>query len=445
MAQNISTLNVKFTADTAGLKAGAAGAGGILKGLQPIAGVATANMGSLGASIGTLTSAFSAAGPAGLAVAATLGTLAGGAYAAYKGIEQFNASANRIDEQSKLAMRLGLTYDSLQNISFAANRSGVDLATLTKSLEYMSKTIGSGGMNLGDRFAQQLDKLAKIEDPAARYAEGYKIFGRSVGQIIPLVNNLSADMERASRFSKTFGTSISEVDSKNVERMNDAWGDLVYIGSQLADKFVSKFGGPMAAFLESILAVTEEWAATLGAIGVTWDDVGGFAIALMSELNSGLLITNGLLEVQAGNLLAILAAHKSISAFVSGDKAAQQSALRDIVSAAFLKAKGAARIGDVFSGKAAADFNAAITNGSDFSKRGFSGIGGEFGGSGGRLPSALEFGSAGAISAIQSAGGNPLTAVADNTRQMLSTLTSILDLQRREAAEKAAELAPAGF
>lgn len=442
MATNISTLSVKFTADTTGLKTGAAGAGKSLSGLGSSVGQLTNNFGGLGGRLGALTSAFSAAGPAGLALAASLGTVIAAGYGAYKAIEQFNASANRIDTQSKVATRLGLTYEAVQNLGFAANRSGVDINTVTKAMEYMNKTIGGGGLSQSDRFAEQVERLAKIKDPALRYAEGYNVFGRSVGEIIPLLGNLTADLQRAERFGKSFGLGISELDSRNIERMNDAWGDLVYIGTQLADKFVSKFGGPVAALLENAIALTESWANTLGSLGVTWDDVGGFAMSFVSELNSILVVTNGLLSEQAAQIASIAAGYQMISAYARGNRDDQKAA-----SLAFFNARSAVAIAQKqvasgFNGVAASRFADAVANGGTFESRTGGGSGLEntsFGGAS-KFPQALEFGSAGAVSAIQQQGGNPMTAVADNTRKMAERLDSILDIQRRQQAEQAVKL-----
>lgn len=294
MAQNIATLAVKFTADTSGLKAGANQAAGSLKNLG---GVLQSNLGRFGGgAIGQLTSAFSAAGPAGLALAGSLAAVGAASYAAYKAIEQFNASANRIDATSKLATRLDATYETMQRLTFVAERSGVPLESVAKAMEKMAREVGSGGESLDVAFAKQAKRIAEIEDPAKRAAEAYRVFGKSGTELIPMLKNIAADSERFARFNKSFGFGISDTDSQNVERMNDAWGDLVFIGTQLADKFVSKFGGPVADFLESGIVLLEEWADAFENSGVRWEDIGHIANNAMILMTQMVVILNNELK-----------------------------------------------------------------------------------------------------------------------------------------------------
>ncbi len=423
MATNIATLAVKFVADTTGLKTGTTQATGILGKFGLSASAASGVMAGLAAA----TAAVGAA-----------------SYIAYKGIEQFAASAARIDKTSKLAERLDLTYGSLQKLTYIAGQSDIEVGALAKAMEHMGRSMGSGGMSLENRFAEQAKRIGAIKDPALRAAAAFKTFGKAGGELIPLMHAFAQDAAKFDRFGGKFGFGIEDKDARNVERMNDAWSDLVFIGTQLADKFVSKFGGPVATFLENVIEMSMDWADTLGSIGVTWDNVGGFAVSLLTEVNGLLALQNGMWKSQLGMLLEIQGIHQLAFAKLSGDKLGAAEGAGKAARGRGLFSEGTLDIGDVLSGKTGRDFQDAIANGSDFSKRNrFGGDGGGFG-AGPSMPRALEFGSSAAVSAIQGQGGNPMTAVAKTTQKQLEALEDILDIQRKLFYEKSTPV-PAAF
>lgn len=426
MAVNIATLSVKFVADTTGLKAGAATSGNMLKVLGSQASGLGGIFSSVSGGFGQLGSAFAAAGPAGAVAAGALVAVGAGAYAAKKGFDQFLASADRIDKTSKLAERLDLTYGSLQKLDFIAGRSGIEVNTLARAMEHMGREMGSGGMSMEARFAEQAKRIGAIKDPALRAAAAFKVFGKAGGELIPLLKNFAQDAARFDRFGGKFGFAIEDKDAKNVERMNDAWGDLVFIGTQLADKFVSKFGGPVAAFLETGIGMLEDWATTLGDMGITWEDVGGFAIQALKTISGLMSLGNSQLQLTIGLLGQVYAGHLKIAALLQGDKKGGKEA--DALTADFgnLAKKGIKGINEFFDGTTARRFDDKLVNGTDFSKRGgFGGGDSDFGSSAGGFPQALEMGSAGAISATLKAGGNPIGVVAENTQLMLNEIKLI--------------------
>lgn len=440
---NISTIAVKFVADTNGLKKGSNEAGGFLNKLSPGTKYLTSQIGPLNGLLGQLDAGMAALGPAGLVAAGGILAIGAASAVAYKTVsvlfDQFLASSDRIDKMSKLATRLDLTYFSIQRLSFIAGRSGIEIDALAKMIEKMARTMGSGGMSLEARFEQQAKRIAAIKDPAKRAAEAFEVFGKEAGAAIPLLKNLGEDAERFARFDKSFNFGIGEADSKNVERMNDAWGDLVFIGTQLADKFVSKFGGPTAAFLEHILELTEDWAAALGDAGITWEDVGGFAIQFMKEISGLFTLLNGQIKIQVGFLEQVYAAHKQIAAFLSGDEQGKKDAAKLGAAGRKLVMSGVMDTSDFLTGKTARKFDDAIVNGTDFSKRGSFGSS-----SNGGFPAALELGSSGAASAILRQGGNPLEATAENTKQMLTFIQALL-VETRKGKEFPVVLAAASL
>ena len=363
-----------------------------------------------------------AAGPAGLALIGTLGALALAGYAAHKGLQQFVASAERIDAASKLAERLDLTYGSLQRLTFIAGRSDVEIGALAKAMEHMGRGMGSGGMSLENRFAEQAKRIGAIKDPAIRATEAFKAFGKSGGELVPLLRNFAQDAARFDRFGGKFGFGIEDKDARNIERMNDAWSDMVFIGTQLADKFVSKFGGPVAAFLESGIGLLEDWATHLSEAGVTWEDVGGFAVSVLERMNGLMQLGNAQLQISIGFLDRVLAGHKAINAFLTGDKALKAEARALDAAGIKLIGKGRQTTEDFFSGKLANRFRDSIVNGTDLSPRGRFGSD-LFGGGESSLPKALELGTSGAASAILNAGASPteslLTKVNEGIQQLV--------------------------
>lgn len=232
MAVNIATLAIKFVADTTGIKQGVASVvSNVLTGAAAFIGI-------------------------------------------NKAINAFSSGAERIDKMSKVADRLGVSFNTIQNAALTGKLAGVELESLTDAIDKMSKNIGSGGMSLDKRFLEQADAIAAIKDPAMQAAKAMEIFGKSGAKLLPLLKGGKNAFREAADFIKRFDLAISDVDAKNVERMNDSWTKIGAVISGVTDKILSEMAPGMGAFLDHTIDQLETLGQVLRDFGITWEGIG---------------------------------------------------------------------------------------------------------------------------------------------------------------------------
>jgi len=233
MAVNIATLAIKFVADTTGIKSGVNGV-----------------VGSLGK----------------LITGAAIGAAAFGAV--NKAIDAFSASAERIDSMSKVADRLGTSFETIQAAALGAKMAGLGLEDLTQAIDHMSKKIGSGGMSLDQRFLQQAEAIAAIKDPAEQARAAMDLFGKSGAKLLPLLKQGGKAFKEAADLIKRFDLGISDIDARNVEKMNDAWSKLNFILEATTDKIVARLSPAIEHLLNTAIDGTEKWSDKMRTLGV---------------------------------------------------------------------------------------------------------------------------------------------------------------------------------
>jgi len=244
----VTRLNVMITASTKGLSLGINKAQGLLKSLTREAKDMKRYMGGVFTSMGNIaTRGFTAFG-----VAAT-GAAAGLAYLTKQSIDA-------VGDTNDFAKALGLTYNELRAIQFAAGQAGVDAGALNAAFAKMSDTLGTAfggndaavkafegiGLSIADLEkmspAQQFEAIAnainKIEDPSKRIAAARDIFGKSGGALISLFENAGQAIREAANTLGFFGINLSQLDVTKIDNAGDAMGTLSLmlegVGNQLA-------------------------------------------------------------------------------------------------------------------------------------------------------------------------------------------------------------------
>ncbi len=149
-----------------------------------------------------------------------------------------------IDSTAKLSDRLGIGTESLVAMQHAAKISGVETATLNKSLEVFSRRLGEVDMGVGQArhaldslglsyvdlinkspdsligiIADQINQLGTQSQKAA--AANY-LFGRSGQQLLNLFDQGSAGIREYQREAEKLGITFSRFEAKQVEAANDA-------------------------------------------------------------------------------------------------------------------------------------------------------------------------------------------------------------------------------
>lgn len=116
-------------------------------------------------------------------------SMLGGALAAAGAYMGFRAMKNAVQDLGKLSdlsMKTGASVGELTKslVAFQTMGLNLDINTLAKSFQYMTKATGRKGM---EGFTETLREISAIEDPAKRGAELMKNFGRAGMEFNPLI------------------------------------------------------------------------------------------------------------------------------------------------------------------------------------------------------------------------------------------------------------------
>ena len=348
-------LNMKITADTAGVGRGVNRTERLLGSLSK--------------------SANSAAGSLRALVGIEIGTRLAAAFtqAARAAIDYAGGLAQTIDETAKLAQRTGIAVEALQGFQVAADLSGVQ--NLEGGLQRLAVTLGDAasgsataqraftniglsvdelmGMSPEDQFRAIAAAIAAIPDPAARAAAAMDIFGRTGVELLPLFASNLAEIEaRAERL----GIVLSADQTAAIEEMNDSLSlvrktfdgiigqvtaNLAPVVTALAEEFLSfvesfnGFGGGggsgiadaltaglldfaeyMAGIFDAAIAQFGEFGATLQTAASVFEFVGNVFVAVGESLR----VVFNIFEL-AGNAIAMAlgAFLEKIGSWVSSD------------------------------------------------------------------------------------------------------------------------------
>lgn len=280
MAVNIATLAIKFIADTTGIKSG------------------------VGSVVGSVL------------------TGAAAIYGFHRAVAAFTGSADRIDHMSKVADRLGTSFETIQGAALGAKLAGLGLDDLTNAIDHMSKKIGSGGMSLDKRFLEQAEAIAAIKDPAEQAKQAMELFGKSGAKLLPVLKQGGKAFKDAADLIKRFNLGISDVEAKNVERMNDSWTKMGAILSGTIDKIVANVAPAMGAFLDHSIDQLSEMGDLLKDLGISWEGIGDIATKQASE-------TANLMDLWKSNVANWRMAGELLKAGMEFDNSPEQKAHMD--------------------------------------------------------------------------------------------------------------------
>lgn len=271
-------LNMKITADTAGIGRGVNQTERMLGKLSKSASSAAGSLRMLvGIEIGTrLASAFAGAARAASDYALNV--------------------AKSIDETAKLAQRTGIAVEALQGFQVAADLSGVQnlegglqrltislgdaangSATARKAFESIGLSVDElMGMAPEDQFRAVAAAISAIPDQASQAAAAMDLFGRTGVELLPLFASNLADVEaRAERL----GIVLSGDQTAAIEEMNDSLSLVQKTFDGIIGQVTANLAPVVSALAEEFLAFVESFNGFGGG--------GGSGIA--DALTSGLL------------------------------------------------------------------------------------------------------------------------------------------------------------
>lgn len=181
-------------------------------------------------------------------------------------------AAENIDRIAKGADKIGITTQSFVALDHAAKLAGASMEQIEDAIGKLQRGLvdaeTKGGKaaeaftNIGlsvtelksltpdKQFEAVADAVSRIPDAAERAAVAFKIFGRASQDLLPLLLEGSAGIEKARKETEAYGLAISRMDAKQVERMNDAVTRLKAAWSGWSFSVVSYLAGPAADLLE---------------------------------------------------------------------------------------------------------------------------------------------------------------------------------------------------
>jgi hypothetical protein len=155
------------------------------------------------------------------------------------------AESETIDNTSKLARRLGLTYGELAGLSLAGNLAGVSVDTIGKAatkadIAFVKAAQGSAqaqaafagiglsveqlqGMSPAERFQTITDAIAALPTEAERARASVALFGKSGSELLPLFEGGANGIRAATEEAERFGLALTNEQGQSVEDMNDAF------------------------------------------------------------------------------------------------------------------------------------------------------------------------------------------------------------------------------
>ena len=139
-----------------------------------------------------------------------------------------------MDTIDKGAQRMKISTDAFQELSYAADLSGVSMSTLEKAAKKLE------GTDLN--FDEALDQIYSLETAEERAAAAAELFGESVAyQMTPMLNASAEDMAAMRQEAHDLGLVMGEEAVANGAAMNDMFAKVDGAIKSLKNSLVSDF------------------------------------------------------------------------------------------------------------------------------------------------------------------------------------------------------------
>jgi hypothetical protein len=206
---------------------------------------------NIGASVAGLVNPFTV----GLAAVAAFGA---GATSAARGLLDLE---DRVERLGNTADKLGVSFEFIQTLEEAGNRSGVSIESVSSAFGRLQKTLAGADEEskaatealgrLGISFAnlenlspeEQIrligEQLQGIDDPAKRTAAAMQIFGKSGADLLPFFANLGPAADDIERL----GGALTKVDRRQIDDFGAAIDALSVASSRLGELVLLPFTG----------------------------------------------------------------------------------------------------------------------------------------------------------------------------------------------------------
>jgi hypothetical protein len=202
------------------------------------------------------------------------------------------AQADVVDNASKLAARLGMTYGEFAGLSLAADLAGVSMDTIGKASQKaeiaFAKAAGGSkvataafaglglsveqlnGMSASDRFDAIAAAIAALPTEAQRAAAAVQLFGKAGAELLPLFGSASASIDAARAQAEKLGATLTGL--KTPEAF-DALANLGFDDASIKAGIVSF--DDIAAALQGIQGDAQRSAAAVAIFGRSGEAIAG--------------------------------------------------------------------------------------------------------------------------------------------------------------------------
>ena len=179
-----------------------------------------------------------------------------GALASVRGaISAVRGAMAELDQQAKIAARIGADADQLTALGFAADLAGSSTENFNRSIEKMQNTLGDAregnataikafndlglkvsdleGMQADQVFAAIAEQIQLLGDDTQATRIAMDIFGRSGGELLPMLKGgaegLNEMGQQAEKMGLLLGGARAEVEAANdaIDAMKRSWGAFV--------------------------------------------------------------------------------------------------------------------------------------------------------------------------------------------------------------------------
>lgn len=173
------------------------------------------------------------------------------------GFEAFNEVTNAIDDTNDAAKKLGLSFNELGSLRFAADRlGGGDAAgAIDKALgEMLKRGLLQTGESAVDAFKRVADQVQQAATQTERAQIAADAFGKSGIEILAVLQSGSGEIENlVSQWEKT--NSLSGAQLEGIAQYNDRWDDVLQSVTGVRNVFVAELAPLLTTFSEHVLGI----------------------------------------------------------------------------------------------------------------------------------------------------------------------------------------------
>jgi hypothetical protein len=254
------------------------------------------------------------------AAAVAAGVVVVGAF--YEISEQVSKTGTQLD---LMRQRLGTSAEELSGLGFAARQNGVEMDTLARSMQIMSRNLSdlSSPTNKAKEALETLgistreadgqlrdskeimldvaDAFSTMKDGTEKTAEAMAIFGRGGAQLIPFLNEGREGIEELTAKAKELGIVFSDEDAKAAHEYEDAQNSLNASFQGLEKTIAQDVMPTLKTWIDTGTAAVKgvkDWteanpglAKTILEIAVALVGAGGFLIAVAAVIAALPLLT----------------------------------------------------------------------------------------------------------------------------------------------------------